>query len=187
MEVGISGCYLGRGQGLLCLSVGGRFCSMCACVQISSAFLWVCVWVLYLCTVVALRVVVVLGGQFTVCVFIRRYTVIVMLVIIDAQVQWVWQREKLLIYCIPLSSSLFSSFTHSFFPALLGMLKLTVCWPNLASFSFHILHSLNWCQIRTNPKTYTPYSKCHRSNLIWVMEVVCNRRLRKGEMPRKTH
>lgn len=43
----------------------------------------------YLCTVAALRVVVVLGGQLAVCVFIRGYAVIVMLVIINTQVQCV--------------------------------------------------------------------------------------------------
>lgn len=43
----------------------------------------------YLCTVAALRVVVVLGSQLAVCVFIRGYTVIVMLVIINAQIQWI--------------------------------------------------------------------------------------------------
>lgn len=48
----------------------------------------------YLCTVAALRVVVVLGGQLAVCVFIRGYAVIVMLVIINTQVQCVWQRKK---------------------------------------------------------------------------------------------
>lgn len=40
----------------------------------------------YLCTVAALCVVVVLGGQLTVCVFIRSYAVVVMLVIINAQI-----------------------------------------------------------------------------------------------------
>lgn len=41
----------------------------------------------YLCTVAALRVVVVLGGELAVCIFIRGYTVVVVLIIIDAQVQ----------------------------------------------------------------------------------------------------
>ena len=50
----------------------------------------------YLCTIAALRVVVVLGGQLAVCVFIRGYTVIVMLVVINAQVQCVWQRKMCL-------------------------------------------------------------------------------------------
>lgn len=45
--------------------------------------------VVYLCTVAALRVVVVLGSQLAVCVFIRGYTVIVMLVVINAQIQWI--------------------------------------------------------------------------------------------------
>lgn len=49
----------------------------------------VCGKVLYLCTVAALRVVVVLGGQLAVCVFIRGYTVVVVLVIIKAQIQCV--------------------------------------------------------------------------------------------------
>lgn len=47
------------------------------------------VQVLYLCAVASLLVVVVLGGQLAVCVFIGGYTVIVMLVIVNAYVQWV--------------------------------------------------------------------------------------------------
>lgn len=46
-----------------------------------------CVQALYLCTVAALCVVVVLGSQLAVCVFIRSYAVIVMLVIVNAQIQ----------------------------------------------------------------------------------------------------
>lgn len=41
----------------------------------------------YLCTVATLRVVVVLGGELAVCVLVRSYAVVVVLVIIDAQVQ----------------------------------------------------------------------------------------------------
>lgn len=52
----------------------------------------------YLCTVAALCVVVVLGSQLTVCVFIRGYAVVVMLVIINAQVQWFWQQKNVLTY-----------------------------------------------------------------------------------------
>lgn len=49
----------------------------------------ICVKVLYLCTVAALRVAIVLGGELTVCVFIGGYAVIVVLVIVNAQVQWI--------------------------------------------------------------------------------------------------
>ena len=50
--------------------------------------------VLYLCTIAPLRVVVVLGGELAVCVFIRSYAVVVMLIVVYAQVQWVWRGER---------------------------------------------------------------------------------------------
>lgn len=48
-----------------------------------------CGKVLYLCTVAALCVVVVLSSQLAVCVFIRGYTIVVVLVVINAQIQCV--------------------------------------------------------------------------------------------------
>lgn len=93
-----------------------------------------CVQVLYLCTVAALRVVVVLGGKLAVCVFIRGYTVIVMLVIINAQIKWVCQRKKKILFITHVNIKCISP---ALFISPLEKLRLIRLLIDFGQFSFH--------------------------------------------------
>ena len=141
----------------------------------------------YLCTIAALRVVVVLGGQLAVCVFIRGYTVIVMLVVINAQVQCVWQRKMCLfithsfsdtVHCC--STSIHPIWTLCFSACLFKAHDVLILWVFIKNLSLISNKKSTWKYHFLHIGTFkTPHfcrDRCWKRSINWPVPIyICNK------------